>query len=65
MRQVLGYEPVYTTAEAFAEFAAAQRPGPFRADLVRAVEGALLEALGGGDTRSGARRVPAATGGGR
>lgn len=47
MRTVLGYEPVYTTAQAFAEFAAAQRPGPLRAERVRAVESTLLEALGG------------------
>jgi UDP-glucose 4-epimerase len=58
MREVLGYEPVYTTAQAFAEFAAAQRSGPFAADRVRAVESALLEAFGG---RGG--RVPAVTGG--
>ena len=47
MRTELGYEPRYTTEQAFAAFAEAVRPGVLNADRVRAVEGQLLRSLGG------------------
>ena len=47
LREVLGYEPVYTTEQAFDDFVAAERPGLFNADRVRAVESALVGALSG------------------
>jgi UDP-glucose 4-epimerase len=48
MRTELGFEPAYTTEQAFAEFATALRPGPLRADRVRAAETTLVGALTGG-----------------
>jgi UDP-glucose 4-epimerase len=46
MRAVLGFEPRWTTAATFADFAAAVGPGPLAADRVRAAERAVAEALG-------------------
>jgi len=53
MRSMLGFEPSFTTAQAFADFAASLSPGIFRAARVRATESALIGALttGGGDRR--------------
>jgi UDP-glucose 4-epimerase len=51
MRSVLGYDPVYTTAQAFDDFAAALKPGVLRADRVRAVERTLAGVLGGAEAR--------------
>ena len=45
MRDVLGYLPRFTTAEAFGDFAAAVSPGLINADRVRATEHALVGAL--------------------
>lgn len=46
MRQVLGYQPVFTTSEAFEDFAATVRPGIFAPQRVRAAEQLLGGALG-------------------
>ncbi len=53
MRKVLGYEPKFTTAEAFADFASSLSPGLISAARVRATETALVGALTsrGGDSR--------------
>jgi UDP-glucose 4-epimerase len=53
MRSMLGFEPAFTTAQAFADFACSLSPGLFAADRVRATESALVGALtaGGGDRR--------------
>jgi UDP-glucose 4-epimerase len=53
MRSMLGFEPRFTTDEAFTDFAASLGPGPLAPDRVRATESALLGALttGGGDPR--------------
>lgn len=47
MRSGLGYQPAYTTAEAFAAFADGIKPGLFRPERVRAAESALVGALAG------------------
>jgi UDP-glucose 4-epimerase len=47
MRDVLGFEPSRTTAEAFAEFAGSLEPGMLAEGRVRAVEATLHGALGG------------------
>jgi UDP-glucose 4-epimerase len=46
MRTELGFEPAYSTQAAFDDFAASIRPGPLRADRVRAAEAALAGVLG-------------------
>jgi UDP-glucose 4-epimerase len=52
MRQMLGFEPTFTTAQAFADFAKSLNPGLFDADRVRATESALMGALtSGGEPR--------------
>jgi UDP-glucose 4-epimerase len=52
MRQMLGFEPSFTTAQAFADFAKSLNPGVFAADRVRATESALMGALtSGGEPR--------------
>ena len=52
MRQMLGFEPKYTTAAAFADFASSLTPGILSSDRVRATESALVGALtSGGEPR--------------
>ncbi|MCW2762711.1 MAG: NAD-dependent epimerase/dehydratase [Marmoricola sp.] len=54
MRSMLGFEPSYTTAQAFADFASSLTPGIFAPARVRATEAALVGALttgGGGESR--------------
>jgi UDP-glucose 4-epimerase len=53
MRTMLGFEPAYTTAEAFADFACSLNPGLLAPERVRAGESALVGALtsGGGERR--------------
>jgi UDP-glucose 4-epimerase len=53
MRSMLGFEPSYTTAQAFADFASSLTPGIFAPARVRATEEALVGALttGGGESR--------------
>ena len=52
MRQMLGFEPKYTTARAFADFADSVTPGILSPDRVRATETALVGALtSGGESR--------------
>jgi UDP-glucose 4-epimerase len=53
MRSMLGFEPGFTTEEAFTDFAASLSPGLLAPERVRATESALLAALttGGGDPR--------------
>ncbi len=52
MRSMLGFEPTFTTAETFADFAQSLRPGVLAPARVRATESALLGALTtGGETR--------------
>ena len=53
MRTMLGFEPSFTTAQAFADFASALTPGLFSPDRVRGAESALVGALtaGGGERR--------------
>ncbi len=53
MRSMLGFEPSYTTAQAFADFASSLTPGVFAPARVRATEKALVGALtpGGGGRR--------------
>jgi UDP-glucose 4-epimerase len=58
MRTDLGFEPAYTTEEAFADFAASLRPGPLHADRVRAAEGALVGALSGVGGRDRSAGLP-------
>ena len=48
MRSMLGFEPSFTTAEAFADFASALSPGIFGAERVQATESALVGALTSG-----------------
>jgi UDP-glucose 4-epimerase len=48
MRRVLGFEPSFTTAEAFDDFASALSPGVFAPARVRATESALVGALTSG-----------------
>jgi UDP-glucose 4-epimerase len=45
MRKVLGFTPSRTTAQAFAEFAAARGPGPLSAERIQGAELALASAL--------------------
>jgi UDP-glucose 4-epimerase len=45
MRSMLGFEPKFSTPEAFADFASSVTPGLLNADRVRATEGALVGAL--------------------
>jgi UDP-glucose 4-epimerase len=47
MRRVLGFEPDYTTEQAFADFARALGPGLVSPERVAAAESVLAEALGG------------------
>ena len=53
MRKVLGFEPTFTTAQSFADFASSLNPGLLSAGRVRATETALVGALtsGGGEPR--------------
>jgi UDP-glucose 4-epimerase len=54
MRSMLGFEPSFTTAQAFADFASSLSPGVLSPDRVRATEKALVGALApGGDGRRG------------
>ena len=48
MRSMLGFEPAFTTAAAFADFASALAPGIFGAERVQATESALVGALTSG-----------------
>jgi UDP-glucose 4-epimerase len=48
MRSMLGYEPAFTTAAAFDDFARSVTPGIFRPERVRATESALIGALSSG-----------------
>jgi UDP-glucose 4-epimerase len=48
MRSMLGFEPAYTTAAAFDDFAGSVTPGIFRQERVRATESALVGALTSG-----------------
>ena len=48
MRSMLGFEPSFTTAGAFADFAASLAPGIFGPERVRATESALVGALTSG-----------------
>ena len=52
MRSMLGFEPAYTTASAFADFAASVQPGPLGPERVRSTERVLMGAL----TRGGEPR---------
>jgi UDP-glucose 4-epimerase len=47
MREVLGFEPARTTAEAFAQFAESLEPGVLSERRVRAAEATVHGALGG------------------
>jgi UDP-glucose 4-epimerase len=61
MREVLGLEPRYSTREAFDDFVTGQKlHGPLSADVVRAAEGRLVDALSSAAGRAGAgpRVVP-------
>ena len=49
MRTVLGFEPSFTTAQAFADFARSLSPGLLAPDRVRATETALVGALTSGE----------------
>jgi UDP-glucose 4-epimerase len=53
MRALLGFEPTYSTAEAFADFATSVNPGPWGPERVRATERAVLGALTAGGDRRG------------
>jgi UDP-glucose 4-epimerase len=48
MRSMLGFEPSFTTAQAFDDFAASVAPGMFGPERVRATESALVGALTSG-----------------
>jgi UDP-glucose 4-epimerase len=48
MRDVLGFEPEYTTATAFEDLCRAVGTGPLSADRVSAVEGFVTQTLGVG-----------------
>jgi UDP-glucose 4-epimerase len=69
MRSMLGFDPKFSTADAFADFASSVAPGLISADRVRATEGALVGALSRSEGRAAARAeghpddVPAITGG--
>ncbi len=52
MRSMLGFEPTFSTARAFADFASSMSPGMFGPERVRATEAALVGALTrGGESR--------------
>jgi UDP-glucose 4-epimerase len=52
MRTMLGFEPTFTTAQAFADFASSLNPGLLAPERVRATESALVGALTtGGEPR--------------
>lgn len=53
MRTVLGFEPSFTTAQAFADFASSLSPGLLAPERVRATESALVGALTSGGDRRG------------
>jgi UDP-glucose 4-epimerase len=53
MRQMLGFEPTFSTEQAFADFAASVGPGLLGPDRVRATEAALVDALTAGGERRG------------
>ncbi len=53
MRHMLGFEPRFSTEEAFADFAASVGPGVLAPDRVRATESALMGALTPGGERRG------------
>ena len=53
MRSMLGFDPAYTTEQAFADFAVAAGPGILSQARTRATEGALHGALSGGGERRG------------
>ncbi len=53
MRSMLGFEPSYTTAAAFDDFAASLSPGIFGAERMRATESALVGALTSGRSSRG------------
>ena len=53
MRSMLGFDPAFTTAEAFDDFAAALAPGIFGPERVRASESALMSALTSGRSSRG------------
>ncbi len=53
MRTMFGFEPSFTTAQAFDDFAASAGPGLLGPDRVRATESALLGALTSGGGRHG------------
>jgi UDP-glucose 4-epimerase len=53
MRSMLGFEPAFTTAEAFADFAGSVTPGIFGPERVRATETALVGALSSGRSSRG------------
>jgi UDP-glucose 4-epimerase len=53
MRRELGFEPAYTTPEAFADFAESVAPGPLGPDRIRATERAVVGALGRGGQQHG------------
>jgi UDP-glucose 4-epimerase len=48
MRELLGFQPAFTSAQAFADFAASSRPGILAPARVRATESALVGALSPG-----------------
>ena len=45
MRELLGFQPTFDTAGAFADFASSMRPGVLGPDRIRAAESAVLAAL--------------------
>jgi UDP-glucose 4-epimerase len=53
MREMLGFEPKFTTAQAFADFAGSVAPGFLGPARVRATEAALVGALTSGGDRRG------------
>jgi UDP-glucose 4-epimerase len=53
MRSMLRFEPAFTTASAFADFAASMGPGLLAPELVRATETAIVGALGAGSEHRG------------
>jgi UDP-glucose 4-epimerase len=53
MRSMLGFEPGYTTAEAFADFAGSMAPGIFGPERLQATESALVGALTSGRSNRG------------
>ncbi|MCW2847982.1 MAG: NAD-dependent epimerase/dehydratase [Marmoricola sp.] len=53
MRSMLGFEPAFTTAQAFADFASSLSPGVFAPARVQATEAALVGALTSGGDRRG------------